>query len=112
MTRGTVQQVAYVTNDLDAAVRQYTTLLGGPRWTFAHIDGIKDLTYRGKPAQFTFDQAPAQFAGMQMEFIQPVSGDKIYTEALQDAPPPRSVSTTSASTCSNSLNTGQSGMSS
>jgi hypothetical protein len=87
ITRGTVQQVAYVTNNLDAAVQQYTALFGGPRWTFAHIDGIEQLTYRGELTQFTFDQALAQFGGMQIEFIQPVSGENIYTEAMKDAPP-------------------------
>jgi Glyoxalase/Bleomycin resistance protein/Dioxygenase superfamily len=88
ITKGTVAQMCYVTNDLDHAVEQYSALLGGPTWTLAHIDGIQELTYRGQPAAFTFDQALAQFGGMMMEFIAPgEGGENIYTEALAGAPP-------------------------
>jgi hypothetical protein len=79
-------QTAYVTNDIYAAMKRYTALLGGPRWTVWHVEGGEQSTYRGRLAEFTFDMALAQFGGMMLELIQPITGQSTYSEALIGAP--------------------------
>jgi methylmalonyl-CoA/ethylmalonyl-CoA epimerase len=86
MTQGTVAQTAYVTNNLDAAMKGYCTLLGGPRWTVWHIEDVEQASYRGQPAEFTFDMALAQFGGIMVELIQPITGENTYSETLVGAP--------------------------
>jgi methylmalonyl-CoA/ethylmalonyl-CoA epimerase len=86
ITQGTLAQTAYVTNNLDAAMRNYAALLGGPKWTVWHVEDVEQASYRGKSAEFTFDMALAQFGGMMLELIQPIAGESTYSEALVGAP--------------------------
>ena len=49
-------------------------------------DSIKDMTYYGRPAQFSYEVAIMQSkpGGLGMELIQPVEGDNIYSDFLKE----------------------------
>jgi methylmalonyl-CoA/ethylmalonyl-CoA epimerase len=87
ITRGNLHQTAYVTNDVRAAAERWSRTLGLPEMSIDHIDGISGFEYRGAPAVSTHDQAIGYLGGMQIEFIEPLSGQNVYFEALEGAEP-------------------------
>lgn len=80
-------QIAWVTTDLDATENALTTLLGARKWVRVpdvHF-GPDTCTYRGRPADFTANISFSYAGDTQLELIEPVTGDSIYTEFLQRA---------------------------
>ena len=65
-------QIAWVVDDLDAAVRHWQQTTGiGPFFVGAHIGGmITDGTYRGRPTEVDISAAIAQAGPVQIELIQ------------------------------------------
>jgi len=69
MTRDCVQN-AWVVDDLDSAMRQWTSLWGvGPFFLMEHVP-MENLHYRGKPASIDCSIALAQSGRIQIELIQ------------------------------------------
>ena len=65
-----VLQLAYVVNDLDAAVGRWLgSVACGPFRIRRHI-GVTDGVYRGRPADVDFSMAVAQAGPVQIELIQ------------------------------------------
>jgi hypothetical protein len=87
ITRGDFHQTAYVTNDVRAAAERWSRTLGLPPMSIDHIDGITDFQYRGRPAESSHAQAIGYLGGMQVEFIQPLTGQNAYFEALEGLAP-------------------------
>ncbi|MET8873332.1 VOC family protein [Nocardia sp. NPDC004604] len=86
---GPIFQVAWVVHDLDSAEKEFGEFYGVERW--ARVPGIHfgpdSCRYRGEPADFTVDSSLGYAGGQQVELIVPVSGESLYTEALDRSGP-------------------------
>ncbi|WP_405484732.1 VOC family protein [Nocardia sp. NBC_00511] len=89
MSKPPVTQIAWVVEDVAAGERFLTTLLGARTWTrMPDVRfGPETCTYRGEPADFTAHIALSYSGDLQLELIQPVSGESIYTEFLRRGGP-------------------------
>ena len=81
---GPMTQLAWVVDDIDRAERELATSAGTPGWTrLADIRFEPDACrLRGRPADFVCHISLAYVGDLQLELIQPVSGESIYTEFL------------------------------
>ncbi|OBG74490.1 lactoylglutathione lyase [Mycobacterium sp. E2462] len=77
-------QIAWVTADLDATERALTGLLGAKKWVrIPEVHFAPDsCSYRGRPADFVASISLSYLGDMQLELIQPVSGENIYSDFL------------------------------
>lgn len=78
------KQVAFVVRDLEAATRTWWDLLRiGPwsAWEYTP-DFLKEMTYKGQPAQFGLKHALAWKDGVQFELVQPTTGPSIFADQL------------------------------
>ena len=82
---GPIIQTAWVVPDAAATEAHLTALTGVSGWT--RLPDIRfgpdSCTYRGKPADFTAHISMTYVGDMQLEVIQPVEGESIYTEFLE-----------------------------
>lgn len=78
---GVIKQIAYVVDDLDAAIAHWIELVrAGP---FFRIDGVRveDMVYRGAPAAAELSIAVGNSGGVQIELIQQRDGGpSVYRE--------------------------------
>lgn len=80
-----VDQVAVVVRDLDAAMERYVSEFGLGPWavyTFSP-NWIRDMTFRGESRGYTMKLALADVGGMMYELIEPVQGPNAYEEFLE-----------------------------
>ena len=82
-------QIAWVTPDLDATETALTGLLGVRKWVrIPDVHFAPDTcSYLGKPADFVASISLSYLGDMQLELIQPVRGENIYSDFLRDAGP-------------------------
>ncbi|MRH88097.1 VOC family protein [Nocardia sp. SYP-A9097] len=84
LSTGSITQIAWVVTDVAQSEQFLGATLGAQRWTRMpdiHF-GPDTCTYRGEPADFTAHISLSYNGDMQLELIQPVRGDSIYTEFL------------------------------
>jgi hypothetical protein len=78
---GVIKQIAYVVDDLDAAIARWVEVVrAGP---FFRIDGVSaaDVRYRGRPAEAEVSLALGNSGGVQIELIAPHGdGPSIFRE--------------------------------
>lgn len=88
MTRS-FHQVAYVVEDLDAAVRHWADALGVGPWSVWTMgpDVLSETHYEGEPTQFGIRHALAWSGEMQIELVQPLSGPSIFADQLAASGP-------------------------
>lgn len=81
---GRIGQICVVVRDLDAAVRSYWHNLGiGPWWIYTYQPPlVKHMTLRGKVQDYRMRLAFTPGADPQFELVQPLEGDTIYQEFL------------------------------
>jgi hypothetical protein len=82
-------QIAWVTHDLDATETALTGLLGVRKWVRipeVHFSP-EACSYLGKPADFVASISLSYLGDMQLELIEPVSGENIYSDFLRDFGP-------------------------
>jgi len=85
---GSITQIAWVTEDIDATERTLTGLCGAGRWTrMPDVDFSNVCEYRFTPADFAAHISLTYLGDMQLELIQPTRGNSIYTEFLGDRGP-------------------------
>lgn len=79
-------QIAWVTGDLDATETALTGLLGVRKWVrIPDVHFAADAcSYRGRPADFVASISLSYLGDMQLELIQPVRGENIYSDFLSD----------------------------
>jgi methylmalonyl-CoA/ethylmalonyl-CoA epimerase len=79
-----LEQVAFVVRDLDAAQKFFSQSMGIQRfYVIGHFGNrATDKTFRGRPAEHDFTIAIAYSADTQIELIQHLSGDTCYKEFL------------------------------
>lgn len=89
MDAQTPVQIAWVTRDLDATEKTLTDLLGAKKWVrIPAVHFAPDTcTHRGRPADFVANISLSYAGDTQLELIEPVSGDSVYTEFLDTAGP-------------------------
>ena len=93
IAEGPIIQIAWVVDDIEAAEDLLGNQFGVGAWT--RIPDVRfgpeDCTLHGRPADFTVHVSLAYAAkgtaDLQLELIQPVSGESIYTEFLAVSPP-------------------------
>jgi catechol 2,3-dioxygenase-like lactoylglutathione lyase family enzyme len=86
---GPVTQLCWVTEDIEATERFLAEQFGVPRWTRLpdiHFDP-ENCTLRGEPADFVVHVSLGYAGDLQLELIQPVRGESIYTEFLASSAP-------------------------
>jgi catechol 2,3-dioxygenase-like lactoylglutathione lyase family enzyme len=89
IAQGPVTQLAWVTEDLDATAALLSRGFGVGQWTRLpdiHFDP-DHCTLHGRPADFVVHVALAYVGDLQLELIQPVRGESIYTEFLARSGP-------------------------
>ncbi|MCV7229320.1 VOC family protein [Mycolicibacterium komossense] len=80
----TAVQIAWVTPSLDATEAALTGLLGVKKWVrMPEVHFAPDTcTYRGRPADFVASISLAYLGDLQLELIEPVRGESVYSEFL------------------------------
>jgi hypothetical protein len=86
---GPVVQVGIVVRDVDATIAAWTKRfrLDPPHfvdWPPEGSDLAQTATYHGKPGNFRMRIGFLQAGPVQLEFIQPLEGDNIYSEFLAE----------------------------
>ena len=86
---GPIAQLAWVTDDIGRTEDLLTASMGAGPWTrIADLHfGPADCTLHGRPADFVAHISIGYVADLQLEIIQPVSGESIYTEFLASSGP-------------------------
>ena len=82
-------QIAWVTRDLGATEVALTNLLGAKKWVRmpdVHF-GPDTCSYRGQPADFVAHVSLSYAGDTQLELIEPVRGESIYSEFLEGSGP-------------------------
>ena len=82
-------QIAWVTPDLDATETALTGLLGVRKWVrIPDVHFPPDTcSYRGKPADFVASISLSYLGDMQLELIEPVRWENIYSDFLRQSGP-------------------------
>ena len=78
-------QVGIVVHDLEKSMEHYQTTFGIGPWEIMNIDPstFSDMTYHGRPVEHRFRAAFAMVGSMQLELIEPIEGDTIYSDFLK-----------------------------
>ena len=81
-----IHQVALVVKDLQKTMENYWNIFGIGPWDFIEIrpPALSNLTYHGKPGQCTMKFGLAMVGEMQLEPVEPVSGNSIYSDFLAE----------------------------
>lgn len=77
-------QIAQVVRDIDKTMKKYYEILGIGPWevyTFAP-PALRECMYRGKPSDATWALALTWVGDTQLELMQPLSGESVYTHFL------------------------------
>ena len=79
-------QVGIVVQDLDKSMERYQSTFGIGPWTVMNIDPsiFSEMTYHGRPVQHKFRAALAMVGPMQLELIEPIEGDNIFSDFLKE----------------------------
>ena len=79
-----IAQVGLVVKDLDATMSQMELFFHAARPDVVHAKPFRGF-YRGEPAEYTADIAYyEQFNGIELEFVQPLTGRSIWADHLKD----------------------------
>jgi methylmalonyl-CoA/ethylmalonyl-CoA epimerase len=80
-----VTQVAWVVQDLDAAVQTHWRLFGVGPWHYYLYDGnlLSMMRRNGRDAEYSMSTAVANAGATRFEIIQPLEGDTIYHEFVK-----------------------------
>ena len=79
-------QACILVKDVQQTIEDYWNTFGiGPWEVFEHGEPIiHDLTYRGKPGSFSHKVAFTMVGPAQLELIEPVSGQNIYSDFIAE----------------------------
>ena len=82
---GSITQIAWVTDDLEASEQLLTEQFGTGAWTRIQdvTFGADTTTLRGEPVEFTAHISLGYAGDLQLELIQPVRGPTIHAEFLE-----------------------------
>jgi catechol 2,3-dioxygenase-like lactoylglutathione lyase family enzyme len=80
-----IGQIALIVEDLDKAVENYWGLLGIGPWRFYTYAKpfVREMTYRGRPAEYRMRIALSMIGTTHVELIEIIDGPTIYSEFVQ-----------------------------
>jgi len=78
-------QVGIVVQDLMKSIEHYQNTFGIGPWEVITLDAstLSDMTYHGRPAHHSFRIAFTMVGQMQLELLQPLEGDNIFSDFLK-----------------------------
>ena len=81
-----IAQVAILVEDLDQAVENYWTLFGIGPWHFYTYGKplVRQMTYRGQPADYQMRSALSQIGPLRIELIEAKRGESIYADFIKE----------------------------
>lgn len=81
-----ITQIAFVVEDLDDGMDRFGGLLGVEPWEIYRFEPprLTDRTYRGESHEYSMALALTEVAGTMVELIEPLEGESIYTEHLDE----------------------------
>ena len=81
-----LNQVCLMVKDIQKTMENYWNILGIGPWDLydMHAPMTSELTYHGKPGQFKMKVALAMVGPTQLELIEPVSGESMYSDFLAE----------------------------
>jgi hypothetical protein len=81
-----IAQVGIVVKDIEAVMKKYGELLGISPWDVCEVKPptLHNHTYHGKPGNFTMRVSFAMVGPIELELLQPVSGDNIYSDFIAE----------------------------
>jgi catechol 2,3-dioxygenase-like lactoylglutathione lyase family enzyme len=81
-----IDQVCVVVRDIEKTVEQYSKILGVGPWSIYTMapPELTNTTIRGKPEHFSMQMAFARVGSTMLELIQPLEGESIYKEFLEE----------------------------
>ena len=81
-----ITQIAFVVEDLNDGMDRFGALLGVEPWEIYRFEPpcLTDRTYRGEPHEYSMALALTDVAGTMVELIEPLEGESIYTEHLDE----------------------------
>jgi methylmalonyl-CoA/ethylmalonyl-CoA epimerase len=81
-----IAQVAIVVPDLERAVEVYWKTFGIGPWHFYSYGRplVREMSYRGRPAEYKMRLALSYFGPMRIELIEPLEGDTVYADFVRE----------------------------
>ncbi len=81
-----LEQVGYVVKDLQKSMEAMWDSFGiGPWSVYVYpASALREMTYMGKPGRFGMQVARCKGAVMEVELIQPLEGENIYSDFLKE----------------------------
>jgi hypothetical protein len=81
-----ISQIAFVVEDLEDGMDRFGSLLDVEPWDVYQFEPprLTDRMYRGEPHEYSMALALTEMAGMMIELIEPLEGESIYTEHLNE----------------------------
>jgi methylmalonyl-CoA/ethylmalonyl-CoA epimerase len=80
-----IDQIGIVVQDIDTSIMQFNKLLGISNFeimVYPDKNKIKDTFYYGEPANFSIKVGFTKLVNLELELIQPLSGESIYKDFL------------------------------
>ena len=80
-----IDQVCIVVRDLQKTIAHYWNSFGIGPWKIFLLEEplLREMTIKGKPAKYRIHVAMCQLENIYFEVIQPLSGDTVYKEFLE-----------------------------
>ena len=84
--RNGVAQIGMIVKDLDATVEKYWKVFGIGPWHFYTYQKpmVREMTYYGKPANYSMRLALSYFGAMRIELIEPGEGESVYHDFVKE----------------------------
>jgi catechol 2,3-dioxygenase-like lactoylglutathione lyase family enzyme len=81
-----IAQVAILVPDLEAAMTHYYEDFGIGPWHIYTYEKplVREMTYRGEPADYAMKIGLSYFGPMRIELIQPLRGDSVYADFIEE----------------------------
>jgi hypothetical protein len=81
-----ISKISFAVKDADEAVESYQELFGVGPWEVVEQTPLvlTGRSYRGAPARHTFKVATASLEAVQIELVQPISGDSLQADFLRE----------------------------
>lgn len=81
-----IAQVAILVEDLEETVENYWTMFGIGPWHFYTYGKplVRQMTYRGQPADYRMRIALSQIGPLRIELIEAKEGDSIYADFIKE----------------------------
>lgn len=83
---GGIKQIGFCVKDAISTAENYWNILGIGPWQIRYLrsDNLYDCFYYGKPAWARWIVAHAYMGDLELELVQPVEGDSIHRDWIQD----------------------------